>query len=259
MSATILLLGCLIWAPLTIWILTLLHWLVGGDIDTGSGIVGILFGFGMGYTAIKPPIPVLSPISFCLVVGTVVFFPFLRASLDRRQLRNMDVEGVQRAYDALGQRPDNPFAKFKLAQSVYRLGMIGHGVALADSAMALIPERTAQEEYRLLKKWKAAGVPPETLKPIECIECRNPCQPGWTHCRNCGAPFLLDRAKGRVLSIGHARQLIAIWAGLVLACLGIPVAMMLPPLAAIAAIIVILAGAVGFVAFSFKFTSAGAA
>jgi hypothetical protein len=259
MSATILILGCLIWVPLVFWVLSLIHWMIQGDIDAGSGLVGILFGFGMGYTAVKPPIPILSPIAFCLVVGTIVFFPFLRMSLDRRQFRNIEIEGVEKAYEAIGQRPDNPFAKFKLAQSVYRLGMIGHGVALADSVMASVPERIAQEEHRLLKKWIAAGVPPETLRPIQCIECRSLCQPGWTHCRNCGAPFLLHRAKGKIMPAGHARMLMAIWAAMVLAAIGIPAATALPPALALPAMALILVGAVLFVVLTHRFTQAGAA
>ena len=245
-------LGCLIWPALVVWILSLIHWMILGEIDVGSGIVGVILGFGLGYTAMKPPVPILSPISFGLVIGTIVLFPFLRASLDRHDQHTLDVDAVDKAYQLIGQRPDNPFAKFRLAQSVYRLGMIGHAVAIADTAMAQVSERTASEEHRILKRWKAAGVPPETLRQISCVECHTPCEPGWTHCRRCGRQFLLDRAKGRILPEGQAKRLISVWAALVIATVGIPAATGLPPTLAMVVIIAILAGAFGLIVLALR-------
>src|SRR5580658_2640198 len=194
-----LLLGCLIWLPLAVWIISLLHWAIQGDLDFITAIVGIGIAFGLGYTAMKPPIPILAPISCVAVFLTVMCFPMMQHMLVRYQHHGIDVENVEKAYRSLGQRPDNPLAKFKLAESIYRVGLVGHAVALGDVAVAGLPERIATEEYRLLKRWKRVGVPADTLKPIVCVECHTPCQPGWTHCRTCGAMFLLDRARGRVL------------------------------------------------------------
>ncbi len=118
--------------------------------------------------------------------------------------------------------------------------------------MAYIPERAATEEFRMLKRWKAAGVPPETNRPIPCVECRTPCQPGWTHCKSCGAPFLLDRVRGRILPHGHARQLMAIWASIVGALLSVSLAASLPPVYALVAISAIVAGAIVFLVVAFR-------
>ncbi len=240
------------WVPIAIWVISLIHWMVMADIDMVSGVIGVILGLGLGYTALKPPIAILSPVAFCLVVATVVLFPFLSSARERHQLKGLDYEAVEKAYDAIGQRPENPFAKFKLAEGVYRLGMIGHAVAIADSVMAYIPERAATEEFRMLKRWKSAGVPPETNRPIPCVECRTPCQPGWTHCRTCGAPFLLDRVRGRILPKGHARQLIAIWSSLVAGLLGIPAATRLQPVLAILVISLIIGGSAAFLVIAFR-------
>lgn len=251
-------LGCLIWFPLIIWVVSLVQWMVIGEIDPSSGIIGIVLGIGLGYTAMKPPVPILSPISFTLVVGTVVLYPFLRSSMDRHDQRNLDVEAVDKAYQMIGQRPDSPFAKFRLAQSIYRLGMIGHAVAIADSAMAYVSERTATEEHRILKRWKAAGVPPETMRQVACIECHTMCQPGWTHCRTCGRPFLLDRAKGRILPEGLAKRMLCFWGALVLMGVGVPCATALPVGLAVPVIVAVLAGGFGLVLLALKANDPGA-
>jgi ribosomal protein L40E len=245
-------LGCVVWVPIAVWVISLIHWMVMAEIDIPSGVIGVILGFGLGYTALRPPIPILSPIAFSLVVGTVVFFPFLSGALDRHRLRGLDFEAVEKAYEAIGQRPENPFAKFKLAEGVYRLGMIGHAVAIADSVMAYIPERSATEEFRVLKRWKSMGVPPETMRPIACVECGTLCQPGWTHCRRCGAPFLLDRVKGRLLPRGHARRLMAVWASIVAALLGIPAATALPPVFALMVMALLIAGCIAFLIVAFR-------
>ena len=112
-------------------------------------------------------------------------------------------------------------------------------------------QRIATEEYRVLKRWKRVGVPPDTLKPIVCVECHTPCQPGWTHCRTCGAMFLLDRARGRVLPRGAAKKLFAIWASVMILGVGVPAVTALPTAACVVAIVAFLAiiGAIVYLAF----------
>jgi len=237
--------GVAIWVPLLIWITSLVHWIIQGDVDPISGMLGIGLGFGMGVVALKPPIPILSQISFFLVVATVCVYPVAAGFFNKHQLRSLDVENVAKAYRLIGQRPDSPLAKQKLAESIYRLGMIGHAVTIAQEALAYIPERIALDEHRLLRRWKEAGIPPDTMKPINCVECHTPCPPGWTHCRNCGAQFLLDRARGHMLPTGSSRKIVAAWISLVALCLGIPGSTALPvfgQVAMLSAIVVLIGG-----------------
>jgi hypothetical protein len=217
-------LGLITWLPLCVWILCLVHWAVGGDIDVVVAIIGISIALVLGVVAVRPPIEILTPIACCTAYITVLVYPFVNAVLNRYEQKKLDVEEVESGYRALGQSPDNPLAKFKLAKAVYKNGFIGHAVAIADEAMTKVPRRVAEEEFRMLIKWKRIGVPPETLKPLTCIECHSLCQPGWTHCRNCGAQFLLHRIRGQVLPGGLAQRLIAIWGGAVLLIIGIPIA-----------------------------------
>jgi hypothetical protein len=238
------------WVILIVWILSLVHWMIQGDVDAISGVAGIGLGFGLGYTALKPPIPILSEISFFLALMTVCLYPVASGVFNRHQLKELDVENVAKAYRLIGQRPDSPLAKAKLAESIYRLGMVGHAVAIAQDALAYIPERTALEEHRLLRRWKSAGIPPDTLKPITCVECHTPCPPGWTHCRHCGAQFLLDRAKGHMFPTGISRKILAIWMSAVAICLGVPISLALPIFAEVGVLcaIVLLVGGVWLLA-----------
>jgi hypothetical protein len=246
--------GCVALFPLAIWIIALTHWMVGAELDVRLGLVGIALGLLLGFVAMAPPIPMLSPIAFCLIFGTVIFFPFLTAALHSRQLKSIDAEAVEKAYAAIGQRPDNAFAKFKLAESIYRLGYIGHGVAIAEAALGTIPDRISRDERRMFNRWIAAGVPPDTLKPIQCIDCRSMCEPGWTHCRKCGSPFLLDKVKGKIMPTGHAKVLMSIWVSIVLCCLGIPCTTVLPWFLALPAIVAFLGIGIGFVVLTFRAT-----
>jgi hypothetical protein len=244
--------GLITWLPLCVWISCLVHWAVGGDIDFVSMLVGIAAALVLGVVAIRPPIEILSPIA-CLVAYLTVFsYPILNSAAQRRAQKRLDVEEVADSYLALGQSPSNSLAKFKLAKAVYKNGLIGHAVAIADTAIPDLPRRIAEEEHRMLHRWKRAGVPPHTLVPIVCIECHTPCQPGWTHCRNCGEPFLLHRLKGQILPGGMARKLVAVWGSAVLFLIGAPLASTLaPPLEAL--VFVVLIGLlVALLYFSFR-------
>jgi hypothetical protein len=216
--------GLITWFPICIWIVGLVNWMIVGDIDVISGILGISVALILGVVAMRPPIAMLSPIACVTAYATVLTYPVVTMATNRYAMRKMDVEEVEAAYGAIGQMPSNHLAKFKLAKSIYKLGYTGHAVAIADEVMINVPRRLAEEEYRTLQKWKRMGVPPETLKPLTCIDCHTSCPPGWTHCRNCGAQFLLHRVRGQILPGGVAQKVVAIWGGAVILLIGLPLA-----------------------------------
>ncbi|HWD40545.1 MAG TPA: zinc ribbon domain-containing protein [Fimbriimonas sp.] len=227
-ATTIAVFGCLVWLPLAVWILAVIQWTIGGDVDPLTGVVGIFVALGLGYAAVSPPVPIVSPIACGIVFLTVLTYPAFQLFLHKHQTHSIDIEVIEKAYRGIGQHPANPLVKFKLAEAVYRVGLIGHAVAIGDAALANVPERIATEEHRVLKRWKSSGVPPNTLQPIPCVDCQTPCEPGWTHCRNCGGFFLLDRSKGKILPTGVVRKLTAIWVTAVVLIVGIPSLTALP-------------------------------
>jgi hypothetical protein len=243
--------GCLIWIPIAIWVLSLVQWMITGDIDVVSGIVGIGIAIGLGFISLDASTKSYAPLTFVAVLATIFMYPFVRSSLTRKELKSIDVEALERAYQALGLKPNNPVSKFAIARRVYALGMPGHAVKIAESALAYLPETHFLDEHRTLRNWKASVTNPAYFTPIACVECHTPNPPGNIHCAACGAPFLLDRARGKFVSGPLGRRLLAAWIGMVAVLAGIPATSLLPPIGQIAAILLLLAvaGVVLYLAF----------
>lgn len=229
--------GCAVWVPIGIWVLGLIQWAIQGDIDFLSALAGICVGIGLGATALLSKEPYMAPLILVAVVITMLAFPAVRSSLNKRALAQIDVEAIDRAYEALSMRPGNAAAKFKLAKAVYGKGMPAHAIALAEDAIQQMPEAIFPEEHRILKNWRHYRVP-AGQGDLSCLECNYMCTTGQTHCQRCGAPFLLEHAKGAWVGKGLARKFIAAWVSIVVAIVGIPyVAGAFPPMASIPVIL----------------------
>ncbi len=229
-----------------------------GEIDLISGVFGIWAVIGLGYITFKPPRPELSPLAFGLVVVSLISYPFIRSAMERRELRSIDVESVQKAYESLSLRPNNPLAKFKLARLIYGMGFPGHAVTIAEDALAYLPEHMFLEEHKLLKRWKPLVTKPDSYRPIPCVECGTPNAPGLIHCQSCGAPFLLDRLKGKFLPSALGRRLVAAWVAMVFGLLGIPAATTLAPMLGLAVISVLIGAVVVTLFLAFRPDTKGA-
>ncbi len=214
--------GCLIWIPLAIWIISLVRWMVSGDVDMILGFLGIGMAILLGYIAINPPAPLVSILAFVAVLGTVVMFPFVRIAMDKRSLKAMDVEDLERAYYALKLRPDNVAARFKIARLLYDMGYPGHALRIAESCIATMPQAFFFEEHRLIMRWRTTPTSPRAFDPLPCLDCNHANPPGDVNCASCGAPFLLDRAKGKVMPGSLGKRLMAAWIVMVAVLAGLP-------------------------------------
>lgn len=243
--------GCAIWIPIAIWVLALLQWAVQGDIDFISALAGIAVGIGLGGTALLARDPYMAPLILVGVLVTMAAFPVVRSSLNKRALAQIDIEAIEKAYELLRQKPGNAASKFKLAKTIYNKGMPAHALALAEDAIQQMPEAMFAEEHRILKRWRHYRVPPNQ-GTLSCLECGIVCPPGQTHCQRCGAPFLLDHARGSWVGKGLARKFVAAWIGIMVALVGIPfVAGSFPPGAAIPVIIGLMAVAIVVLVITF--------
>ena len=234
-----------------LWISALVHWMVGGEIELVSGILGIATGLGLGVVCLNPPVPFLQPVAYLAVWGTLVLYPFVRAGLTQRELRSVDVYALERAYEALGQRPREAFLRFRLAQAVWKLGMGGHAMRIAEGCLPELDPKVFREEHMIVRGWQRHAPGAELFVDYACMDCGGACPPGKTHCPACGAPFLLERAQGKVLGKGMGRRIVAAWVAGALALAGLPWASTLPPGPAIGVVVAILAAAflVVFLAF----------
>ncbi len=245
------LLGCTVWIPLLLWISALVHWMIGGEIEVPSGILGIFVGIVLGFVSLHPPVPALAPLAYVSVWITLALFPVVRMGLNRRELRSVDVHALERAYEALGQRPRETFLRFRLAMAAWNLGMTGHAIRIAEDCLPSMDPKVFSEEHMIVRRWHREQPPAEMFVDYPCLDCGNPCPPGKTHCPTCGAPFLLERVQGKAFRGGTLRKFVAAWAAGAGAIAGVSWASTLPPSAALGAIVAILGAAflVVFLAF----------
>jgi hypothetical protein len=251
--------GCLAWLPLSVWILACVNWSIGGDIDPVTGIFGVFMALGLGYEAINPPVPEMAPLTVIAVLVTVIMFPFVRSAMDRRNLRGVDIEALEKAYGALGLRPDNVVAKFKIARILFDLGVCGHALRIGESLVPVMPQRFFTDELRTVRKWQMMQIDARFFNPIACAECQTSNAPGTLFCQNCGAAFLLDFAKGRVVGKRLGRKLVATWIALIAFLVGIPAAKALPPAACVSLVLTMITVAACMVYFAFRDTTGGVA
>lgn len=220
-----LVLGVIVWIPLTVWLMSLVHWMVTADIDFLSGFLGMCVGFCLGYFTLRPPIPILSPVFFGVTWLTVLLYPAIKSSLDKRALVAIDLESLDRTYGALATKPDNVGLKLKVARLVYNRGLMGHAIVLAEDALKGMPDQLFQDELKMISGWRQAMGNPTQIRSLPCLECGYPNAAGRLHCERCGAPFLLHHAQGKWLGPNLAKRVVAAWTAAIALLVGIPVAM----------------------------------
>jgi hypothetical protein len=244
--------GCCTWIPVGIWIVSLMNWMVLGEVDVVSGLAGITVALMLGFLAFKPPIPGMTPFLFVALALSVVIYPIARAGMNKKALNSIDVDGVDQAYQLLGQRPNNPMALFKIAKHLYALGFYGHAIAIADQAMKHLPPKTFLDEHRTFRLWKATPPRASSYRPLPCVECGHLNEPGRVHCERCGEPYLLHVVQGKFIPGKSGRKLVAIWISFVVLLAIVPAATALPLPGAIALIATVVAGAVAILVIAFR-------
>lgn len=220
----------LVWIPVGIWIISLSHWMITSEIDTLSGFCGIILACAVGFLAVNPPHPSLSPIFVLVAIVTIAVAPVARTAMNRAALQSIEVEAIERAYEMLSTKPDNFGAKIRLARALWTKGIRSHAIAIADGALKSAPESLFTEELRQVAHWKAASAKDPGVIRIRCVDCGIPNDPGGMFCSRCGAPFLLDYAQGKWMKSGVLKRVTAGWIAAVAALVAIPsVAVALPP------------------------------
>ncbi len=250
--------GCLTWIPVAIMAVSLIQWMIAGDIDLPSGFLGLLVSVGLGTVAMRPPAPIHAPIALFVAVATVVVYPFLRGTMQMRELKNFEVDELERAYDLLGQQPMNPLPKFRVAKQLYVLGLHGHAIRIAEAVLPQLPKDLFTDEHRIWRQWQYTPQTPAMFAPISCSECGHRNDPGRTHCFQCGAPHLLNRFRGKILPKSQGRKILAAWIALVIMLVGLPFAGNLPIGGAVAVVIACLSGAALVLFLAFRPSNEGA-
>lgn len=237
-------LGILVWVPLTVWILSIIQWMIMGEVDSVNGLLGIGMGIALGVLTLRPPTPMLSPWIFGMTWLTVMLYPTIRASLDRRLLVGIDLESLEKTYKALNDKPGNIGLKLKVARLAYSRGLIGQAIALAEESLKGLPPQLFEDEHKMILKWRHGAGNPQHIRSLPCLECGFAVAAGHLHCSKCGAPVLLHHARGQWLGPNLARRLIAGWTSSMAVLIGAPMAATFlpsgwPALSAIGALILV--------------------
>jgi hypothetical protein len=249
---------CVAWAAIAIWVVSLVGWMIQGDVDVLFGFVGIGVAFVLGYFSFMPPVEILRPFTAAAVVGTVIVFPFLRQALNQRALVAIDIEAMENSYEMLRQKPDNHMQRFKLARLMYERGHVEPALSVAAVALQNMPEKLFTDEHRMMGRWRRQNPQASVSKPILCVDCGHPNDPSFILCERCGQRHLLAIAKGRWVGREFARKLIAGWAAGILGLAGIPLASQLPPVAAIVTMVLIMLASIAIIWVAFRASGEGA-
>lgn len=215
--------GCLVWIPIAVWVVSIIHWLVGGDIDGFPALVSLVVAIGLGMIAVNPPTPALSPLILAATATTVFLFPMVRSALNRHALAAIDMEQLDRAFQGLQQHPNSAGILVRVAELLYIRGLRANALAIGELAIKSLPKSSFQAEHAMVGTWRYRVGKNEQPK-THCTHCGFENQPTDIVCRRCHRPYLVDLARGRWLGKVSAEKLIVVWIVLMMAFVGVPAA-----------------------------------
>jgi hypothetical protein len=216
-----LLFSCLIWVPVSISVVTLSGWIIQAEIEPLLGLLGVGVALGVGILAFVGPDPQLGPWLLLASISMVILVPIGRSLNDKRDLALIDIEQIERAYEALATSPTDVGSKFRIARVLFKRGNALQAIALAEDALKGMSKTLFEDEFRTLAGWKR-GVP-WTSEPMVCV-CGNRNSAGAVFCTRCRAPLMLHFARGKWVHPSVFRRLLLGWMAALLSIIGIPAA-----------------------------------
>lgn len=221
-------LGCIVWIPVAIWVISLIGWMISGEVEALYGVPAALLIVVLGFFTTKPPEPWLSPVLFFAIICSGALYPVARLMLNRRAHARIDVELLENLYDTLYDKPGNVGAKFRMAEVLYNRGLIGQAVAIGEDLLTAMPKPMFDAEHRVVAGWKAVAKDPNLFRPLSCPACGMFNAPGTLWCRRCGDPYLIEVARGRWLKPVVFRRFLAAWVAAMIVIVAIPVTLRAP-------------------------------
>ena len=245
--------ACLAWLLLPGWTIYLLGQAIMGEIDPLTAIIVILMTFFIGFNMFAHPNSLVGRLAVWSIYLTVILWFPLRKAIDGKDDKALAAEAVEMTYDTLAMNPDNVIAAFKLAKFMAEKGLIHHADGLAQRVLPSLPKNTFREEHRLATGWQLAAASRTQPAAITCGNCRAVILPGNARCASCGAPWLLDRMRGRrgggVSPVG---KMLVVWAVLLGVLLGMPLLAGQSAAIAVPGALVLVAAAFALVWFAFR-------
>ena len=183
----------LVWFPVIAWIVVLVNGMIMDEIDTLAGVIGVIAALALGAVGTKPPNPAWSPIILAATLSTFFLVPAARGALRRREIAALEFEKIERAYELLSESPNNFAGLTRLSKVLYNRGLIHNAAGLLERAFTQADPKHFPDEAAILKRCKSS---PQARTAIPCYKCGLVNAAGDYYCGKCGAPYLLDFARG---------------------------------------------------------------
>jgi len=244
--------GCL----LGIAALMIIHKMIDGDFPFAPGMVALIVDFLLVAAAVKSQSPAIPGTIFVVALASMGLFPFAAHQLEQADLRQFQTERMIKAYNAFAAKPDNMSAVFEISKILYEHGLKANAIGLATAALNSLSQRTDsvsnrslrdiyRAEEQMLKSWnREAAKRPIIMRPVACPKCGHVNPVEYLICAGCGAPYLLEIARGMTnMPMVYGRLLItfALLSAVIVAAAAIGV--MVSGMLALILLIAIVAGA----------------
>jgi len=219
--------GALVLIPVIgVAVLLVMHWMFEQIIPFWAGMIAIIVSLLMlAAGVLVPEAPVIGTVMFGVLTG-IAFFPFVLDQLATADLRRFHTERLERAHQALSERPDNVAAIFALTESLYEHGMLPQAIRVSERTlhglsqdMDPLTNRSSRDLYameeRRVKKWYRELKGKDPFRDRNCPECGRANPPHEIRCLGCGGAYLLHLARR-----ARSRERMGVRLGLAYAALG---------------------------------------
>jgi hypothetical protein len=244
-------LGCLVWVAIAVWVVSLVHWIIQGEVEGWAGALFILVLLFVGTFTVRPTTPIMTPILFSVVVLGGILFPWIRGVVIRHQMQTIDHEQLVKAYERLALSPSDPWLRVRVAEVAWTCGLRGHAMRLLEKTLEPMSRQLQGESLTVLLQWQRQGVQAHEFSPLTCMSCKRRVDPGTPFCHNCGHGYLQEHAQSSLSWTSVEMKLLVSW--IILGAIGILAPMAYSSLTGLAqtlvtsAILVVGLGAIVFV------------
>lgn len=206
----------LVWIPVGVCFVSLVHWMVTGEIETFAGLILLFCMLSLGILTVMPPYPIASPILCGVAWTSMMAYPALRRKVIAHQLALLDAERMHKAYRQLDGNLNNIGAKIIIAETLHERGWYGVAVAVLEAAIQGQDPQFFGEQISQLKRWKVNPQVARQNPTATCHRCghRNPA--GAVYCKQCRERYLVELVASTWSRDSAEYRLMTAWGALAL-------------------------------------------
>lgn len=215
--------GCVAFIPVAIWVISMVNWMIMGEVDGIFGTLAIGVAITLGIFTANPPRPELAPLFLLALLVMICLWPVIRASADARLDHVSKLDEIDRAYERLSLGRRDPGAIFKLAAACHQLGMKGPAMVMAEEVLPQLDKKYFGEQHALYESWRRETPIHGMFNPTTCPNCGEQNGPGLPFCPRCGEPQYLTLAENGWRPSSLSARVIGAWISGITVIVVIPV------------------------------------